>query len=194
MMARRSVSVTAGLGVWGLLLCAALPAAAALPEGHTRQAPWDVIQGYCVKCHNAEDWAGGVAFDTMTNNGIDQDAKTWEAAVRKLRGGLMPPPGAKQPAKDSVTGLVSFLETSLDAGATTTPYAGRVPLRRLNRREYANAIHDLIGLDIDPAAYGCRRIRSRMASTPTPALLQMTPSLPRPVRRRRKLARAAGRG
>jgi mono/diheme cytochrome c family protein len=175
MMARRSVSVTAGLGVWGLLLCAALPAAAALPEGHTRQAPWDVIQGYCVKCHNAEDWAGGVAFDTMTNNGIDQDAKTWEAAVRKLRGGLMPPPGAKQPAKDSVTGLVSFLETSLDAGATTTPYAGRVPLRRLNRREYANAIRDLIGLDIDPAAYLPQDPLKDGFDTDA-ALLQVTPS------------------
>ncbi|MEJ0100856.1 MAG: hypothetical protein WDO12_14580 [Pseudomonadota bacterium] len=70
-----------------------------------------------------------------------RDGKVWEAAIKKLKSGLMPPPGQKQPEKQAVAGLVTFLETTLDA-AQTKPYAGTIPLRRLNRREYGNAVRD----------------------------------------------------
>jgi hypothetical protein len=113
---------------------------------------WKTVQAYCYDCHNTDDWAGGVAFDAMTANDIPQDAKIWEQAVRKLRGGMMPPPGHKRPDPAAVKSLVSYLETTLDDAATHTN-PGRVPLRRLNRREYANAVHDLIGLDVDGAAW-----------------------------------------
>ncbi len=111
-----------------------------------------MVENYCYKCHNTEDWAGSVAFDTMSANDIPQDAKVWEAAIKKLRGGLMPPPGQKQPPQETVKGFVSFLETTIDH-AHTKPYAGYIPLRRLNRREYGYAIRDLLGLQIDPAQY-----------------------------------------
>src|SRR5690606_21990737 len=52
----------------------------------------------------------------------------------------------------AVSSLISFLETTLD-GAQARPYVGYIPLRRLNRREYANAVRDLIGIEIDPAIY-----------------------------------------
>ena len=113
---------------------------------------WKTIQAYCVDCHNVTDWAGGVAFDAMTGDTVGQDAKIWEHAVNKLDGGMMPPVGHKRPDPAAIKSLVSYLETSLDqAGAHPDP--GRVPLRRLNRREYANAVHDLIGLDVDGAAW-----------------------------------------
>ena len=70
---------------------------------------------------------------------------------RKLQGGFMPPPNAKQhPDVRAVNQIVSWLEGTLDGHAKAT--AGRVPLRRLNRREYANAVRDLLALDIDAAA------------------------------------------
>src|SRR5262245_42242658 len=75
----------------------------------------------------------------------------WEAAIRKLRGGLMPPPGAKRPDTKSVTELVSWLENKIDSAATR-PQPGRVSLHRLNRREYANAMRDLLGLNVDVGA------------------------------------------
>src|SRR5262245_28388496 len=53
-------------------------------------AQWGFFEQYCEKCHNSTDWAGGVAFDTMSPEGIGDDAKIWEEAVRKLRGRLMP--------------------------------------------------------------------------------------------------------
>ena len=111
---------------------------------------WNLIQRYCTDCHNVTDWAGGVAFDSMSPDQIPTDAKVWEDAVRKLQGGFMPPPGAKQhPDQHAVTELVSWLEGTLDSHASAT--AGRTPLRRLNRREYANAVRDLLALDIDVA-------------------------------------------
>src|SRR5690348_8002232 len=54
---------------------------------------------YCSKCHNSTDWAGGVAFDTMPLEGMYDDAKVWEEAVKKLRGRLMPPPDKPQPSQ-----------------------------------------------------------------------------------------------
>ena len=139
-----------------LVACVALPGAAvsaAVPESRPDAHPqWDTIQHYCTECHNVTDWAGSVAFDSMSADEIPQDAKVWEAAIRKLRGGFMPPPGAKQhPDSQTVNGLVSWLETTLDS-AQVVPPPGRVPLRRLNRREYANAVRDLVGLEVDAAA------------------------------------------
>jgi mono/diheme cytochrome c family protein len=118
-------------------------------EAHTR---WGLIEKHCFECHNTTDWAGGAAFDAMSFDTLAGDAKVWESAVRKLRAGFMPPPGAKsRPDTQSVQGLIDFLETRLDA-AQVAPAAGRVPLRRMNQREYANAVRDLLGLTIDVGA------------------------------------------
>jgi mono/diheme cytochrome c family protein len=125
---------------------------AAAPPADANHARWGAIEQYCVDCHNITDWAGGVAFDSMSPDKLSDDAKVWESAVRKLRGGFMPPPGAKKrPDSQTVKGLVNWLETSLDA-AQVQPPPGRVPMRRLNRREYANSIRDLLGLDINVAS------------------------------------------
>lgn len=127
-------------------------AMAAAPAASATHGDWKLVQDYCFKCHNTEDWAGSVAFDTMSLDSIPQEGKVWESAIKKLKSGLMPPPGQKQPDHQAVTNFVSYLETTLDA-AQTRPYAGYIPLRRLNRREYANAVRDLIGLKIDAATY-----------------------------------------
>ena len=79
-------------------------------------------------------------------------ADVWEKTVRKLRAGMMPPPGVRRPDQASVDALVSYLERSLDEAAAAQPNPGRVALHRLNRAEYAAAIEDLLGLKIDAAA------------------------------------------
>ncbi len=111
---------------------------------------WGMLKQYCVKCHNAEDWAGGVAFDTMTPEEIPQEAEVWEHAVRKLRGRLMPPPGKPQPDAATIHSFVSWLEGTLDTAAVSHPDPGRVALHRLNRKEYANAVWDLLHVSVDP--------------------------------------------
>src|SRR5215475_14501472 len=119
-------------------------AAQAGPE----QGPWGVIQDYCLGCHNSKARTGGLALDTLSPDRVADDAKTWEAVIRKLRGGLMPPPGAKHPDGQSVVELISWLEKQIDASVADPP-PGRVSLRRLNRREYAYVIRDLLGIKIE---------------------------------------------
>ena len=147
----RLVTALAGLGTLATLglAVAAAPASAPPDASHTQ---WQLVENYCFECHNALDWAGGVAFDTMSADAVPEEAKVWEAAIKKLRSGLMPPPGNKQPERAAVAGMVSWLESTLDK-AQATPFAGYVPLRRLNRREYANAVRDLLDLPIDAATW-----------------------------------------
>jgi Protein of unknown function (DUF1592)/Protein of unknown function (DUF1588)/Protein of unknown function (DUF1585)/Protein of unknown function (DUF1587)/Protein of unknown function (DUF1595) len=141
------MSLWVGAAVLGLPMSATHAATA--DESHTR---WGVIERYCYDCHNTTDWAGGTAFDTMSFDTLADEAKVWETAVRKLRAGFMPPPGTKsRPDQQALNGLIGFLETRLDA-VRVTAAPGRVPLRRLNQREYANAVRDLLGLEADVSA------------------------------------------
>ncbi|MET0291530.1 MAG: DUF1592 domain-containing protein, partial [Steroidobacteraceae bacterium] len=125
----------------------AAPASGAAPDEHRA-----MLEKYCVSCHNATDWAGGVAFDTLELDAVASDAAVWENTIRKLRGALMPPPGKEHPGTQQVKAMVTWLEGTLDASAAAHPDPGRVGLHRLNRREYANAIRDLLGLDVNPEA------------------------------------------
>jgi Protein of unknown function (DUF1592)/Protein of unknown function (DUF1588)/Protein of unknown function (DUF1585)/Protein of unknown function (DUF1587)/Protein of unknown function (DUF1595) len=111
---------------------------------------WGMLKQYCSKCHNAEDWAGGIAFDTMTPQEIPDQAEIWEHAVRKLRGRLMPPPGNPQPEAATIHSFVGWMENTLDTAAASHPDPGRVALHRLNRKEYANAVWDLLHVEVDP--------------------------------------------
>jgi mono/diheme cytochrome c family protein len=111
-----------------------------------------LLDQYCVTCHNQRSKTANVMFDTMDLANLSKDAKTWERAVRKLRGGMMPPPGARQPERATVEKFASWLETSLDDAAASHPNPGYVAVHRLNRAEYANAIDDILGLHVDATA------------------------------------------
>src|SRR5712675_2689988 len=76
----------------------------------------------------------------------------FEKVVRKLRGRQMPPPGILQPSQQEVDALVGWLESTLDK-SSKAHLAGRVPVQRLNRTEYANAVKDLLAVEIDPNQY-----------------------------------------
>ena len=91
-------------------------------------------------------------FDTMDLAKLPEHADVWEKTVRKLRGGMMPPPGVRRPDQASVDSMVSWLERSLDEAAAAHPNPGRVALHRLNRAEYAAAMDDLLGIKVDAAA------------------------------------------
>jgi hypothetical protein len=102
-------------------------------------------------CHSDRVKAGGLALSELNLDAPHQSAEVAEKVIRKLRGGLMPPAGSKRPDNQSAAAFVSWLEKEIDAKATA-PRPGRVALRRLNRREYANAVRDLLGLNIDAKA------------------------------------------
>jgi len=115
-------------------------------------APRALLDTYCVTCHNQRTKTAGLTFDTMDLAKLPEHADVWEKTVRKLRGGMMPPPGVRRPDQGSVDAMVSWLERSLDDIAAAHPNPGRVALHRLNRAEYAAAIEDLLAVKIDAAA------------------------------------------
>jgi len=111
-----------------------------------------LIDQYCLGCHSDRVRSGGLALSELKLDAVDQSAEIAEKVIRKLRGGLMPPAGAKRPDSHAVAEFVSWLENKIDSGVANGK-PGRVPLRRLNRREYAYAIRDLLGLNIDATAW-----------------------------------------
>jgi len=134
------------------------------------------LQQYCVTCHNNRLKAGDLAIDQLDIADVHRDAESWEKVVRKLRVGAMPPRGARRPDATTANALIAFLEGELDRAGTSHP--GRPTLRRLNRAEYANAIRDLLALDVDVtsllppdgAAFGFDNVADAQGSSP--ALLQ----------------------
>src|SRR5438105_15068513 len=104
------------------ILFAALLTISVAPKGVTavaaqagsEQGPWGVIQGYCFGCHNSKARVGGLALDSLSPDHIAEDAKTWEAVIRKLRGGLIAPTVAKPPAGQSAVEPISWHAKKLD--------------------------------------------------------------------------------
>ena len=110
------------------------------------------INQYCVACHNDRTKTAGLSFQGITAASVGERADVFEKAVRKMRGRVMPPPGARQPSSAAVDSLVAFLETTLDRVPTQAHLRDKVVLHRLNRKEYTNAVRDLLAVDFDAAS------------------------------------------
>jgi mono/diheme cytochrome c family protein len=108
-----------------------------------------MLTTYCFTCHNTRVKIGGLALDSLDLQAAADDARTWEKALRKLRGHLMPPPGNPQPPQKDVDSFVAWMENALDSHAKG-PKAGYVPIQRLNRTEYAASVKALVGVDVNP--------------------------------------------
>jgi hypothetical protein len=91
-------------------------------------------------------------LDKMDVTHVGEDAEVWEKVVRKLRSGMMPPSGARRPDKAAADTFSLWLETELDRYAAAKPALGSPGIHRLNRTEYANAIRDLLALEVDVTA------------------------------------------
>src|SRR5215471_17611257 len=108
-----------------------------------------LVTKYCVTCHNEKAKTGGLTLEQLDVDHPAANAETWEKVVRKLRAGLMPPSGAARPDRATLETLRSTLESSIDTAATQHKNPGVTALHRLNRSEYANAVRDLINIDVD---------------------------------------------
>ena len=122
------------------------------PAAPPVSAPRDVIATYCTSCHNQRLRTAGLTLDSISVDDVAGSAEIWEKVVRKVRGGLMPPAGARQPDAPTRDAFVTSIEAELDRAWAAHPNPGRPLLRRLNRAEYANAVRDLVALDVDVAA------------------------------------------
>jgi hypothetical protein len=113
----------------------------------------EVVQRTCVVCHNDAALTGGVSLQSFDVAAAADVPQLTERVIRKLRAGMMPPPGMPRPGADTLQILVETLESTIDAAAAKSPNAGDRPFQRLNRAEYAASVHALLGMEIDAGDY-----------------------------------------
>jgi hypothetical protein len=107
---------------------------------------------YCVTCHSERTRTAGLVLEGANPASAAHDPELWEKVARKLRAGMMPPPGMPAPDAGARAALVASIESSLDSAAAAAPNPGRPLAHRLNRAEYTNAIRDLLHLNVDATA------------------------------------------
>ncbi|MEX2467430.1 MAG: DUF1592 domain-containing protein [Gemmatimonadota bacterium] len=113
----------------------------------------EVVQSTCVRCHSERRMTGNLSLEDFDVENADLQAQTAERMIRKLRAGMMPPPGARAPAGDTLTGLVETLESVVDEAAERNPTPGTRTFQRLNQPEYERAIESLLGLQVDASQW-----------------------------------------
>jgi cytochrome c551/c552 len=131
-----------------LFVAVAVSGVAQAPEPQQKPA---LLNQYCITCHNQRLKTAGLLLDTMDLEHVGKDAAAWEKVVTKIRTGMMPPSGARRPERAVLDGFASDLEARLDKAVAPAANLDAPALHRLNRTEYANAIRDLLALDVDVA-------------------------------------------
>ena len=165
-----AVGVAAVCGTVGAGAPRAEPAGTA-PAGHRQ-----LLDRYCVACHDDRLRTGGLSLEGLDLADVAAEAAVWEKVVAKLRAGAMPPRPRPRPDRAAYDGFRAWLETELDRAAAADPRPGRTEaLHRLSRTEYRNVVRDLLGLDVDvsgllPAddtSYGFDNVAGVLGVSPT---------------------------
>ncbi|HYR89217.1 MAG TPA: DUF1592 domain-containing protein [Terriglobia bacterium] len=129
-----------------LLVCMAVLFQSPQPAASPQRA---VLDRFCVTCHNAKLRTAGLQLDTADVDHPASNATVWEKVLHKLRTREMPPSGMPHPDNVTYDSVTGYLENALDQAAEARPNPGRPGTYRLNRFQYANAVRDLISLDVD---------------------------------------------
>ena len=109
----------------------------------------EVVQQYCVSCHNDALRTGNISLQGFEVENAHEQAESAERMIRKLRAGMMPPPGMPSPGGDTLTMLVETLETTVDESARAAPNVGVRRFQRLSQTEYERVVKDLLDLEVD---------------------------------------------
>jgi hypothetical protein len=112
-----------------------------------------MLKQYCVTCHNDRSKAGTLSLASFDAASSVDHIDVTEKIIRKLRAGMMPPAGARRPEQAKIAELASALEARIDRAAALTPNPGFRPFQRANRAEYARAVNDLLGIEVDVNAF-----------------------------------------
>ena len=123
------------------------------PETWAGDSNNELIQQYCLRCHNDELQRGSLSLEHFDAAAPQSSPEIAEKMVVKLRAGMMPPPSARRPAGELLISLVESLESHLDTADAANPNPGSRSFQRLNQAEYSLSIRDLLGLEVDGADY-----------------------------------------
>ena len=160
-------------GLW--VAAASLWLASVATVASQRPTEQDAVRQYCVGCHSDRLKTSGLSLENADVAHAAANPALWENVARKLQARAMPPQGARRPDEATYRALQSAIENTLDAEAAAHPSPGGPILHRLNRNEYANAIRDLLALDVDvtsllppdDAAYGFDNISDVLGVSPS---------------------------
>lgn len=115
---------------------------------HFRKTVQPILAEYCYDCHADGAKKGNVAFDEFkSDEELLAKRDLWFAALKNVRAGLMPPEKKPKPSAEQKKALETFIKTDVFEIDPANPDPGKVTIRRLNRNEYRNTIHDLMGYD-----------------------------------------------
>jgi len=113
-----------------------------------------LFEQYCTKCHNFEDYSGGIDLEGIGSHNITEFPEVGEAVIKRLRAGLMPPRDEERPEYAVIQNMANILADTIDEHASMKPVHLPPPgLHRLNRTEYTNAIRDILALNIDATRF-----------------------------------------
>ena len=141
---------------WNLILAVTVAlctttSAAAKDDATSVAVQRQLLEKYCISCHNYTDYAGNLELEIYDPAKPQENAALTEKILKKLRVGMMPPTGKQRPDSSAVKALISSLETRIDA--SEKPNFSVPTLHRLNRSEYANAVRDLLSLKVDTTKF-----------------------------------------
>jgi mono/diheme cytochrome c family protein len=128
------------------------PSPQAVRPATTAAAEAAFLKQYCLGCHNDRAKAGNLSLDSLDPASAERHVEIWEKVLTKVRTGMMPPESAPKPPSTARASFAAALEAQLDRVALARPDPGSPALHRLNRAEYANAVRDLLAVDIDVTA------------------------------------------
>jgi len=128
-------------------------AASHAPTGMPIDAQNKLVAQNCASCHSEKMKAGELVLAGFDAAKVSDRPDVTEKMIRKLKAGMMPPPGARRPDAATIKTFVETLEAKMDAAAVINPNPGWRPFQRLNRAEYQKAVKDLLGIDVDVNAF-----------------------------------------
>lgn len=165
-MLRFITAVLGGVVLSGALAAAGQPPKSAPPQpakpamavAHQTTTPvpesqTTLVKQYCAGCHSEIGKAGGLSLASFDAARAEQHADVSEKIIRKLRAGMMPPPGARRPDGDTLQSFAGALESRIDAAAALRPNPGRRTFQRLSRAEYERSVREVLDLDVDVNAF-----------------------------------------
>ena len=112
-----------------------------------------VVQTYCQVCHNDALRTGNLSLTGFEVENAPGHPETAERMIRKLRAGMMPPPGMPRPDDETLLALVEELETRIDQHAAANPNPGTRRFQRLTRAEYESSVAQIFDLEIDASRW-----------------------------------------
>src|SRR5882724_2509603 len=151
LQARLLASIAVAVAMASLLPSATLQAQNSNSNSSAANDYRTTLQLYCVGCHSGPTPFAGLNLEPLDFAKLEDNGAIWEKMIRKLRDRQMPPAGMPKPDDATMQALVKYIETGRDRLAEVKPNPGRTTLHRLNRTEYANAIRDLLAIEIDVA-------------------------------------------